>query len=134
VRKNRPKTIEIGAFGTIRIDIRTVNPGTGSAIKQHVDDPDTDVSFGKIHARVTFKDLNLEVTMDPREGKWTDAKWARREAWAALGNCLNVKEFATIMNAVEERGRKSGEAQAKLGIRRALGIKEPNFTGGHSNA
>lgn len=113
--------IEMQPNGMLCISVQTESHGN-SAHNQGVKDPNTEVYFGELHARVTFKDLNIEVTMNPIAGDWKDAKWARTTAWKAVCQRLTPDAFEKILKAARELGHQEGVDAAQLKIRKAIGV------------
>ena len=115
-----------GEYRHIEVDLRR-NDESGSAVNQFVDDPNTEVYYGKIHARVTFFDLELRIIMDPAPGNWKDAEWARGAAFTKLKEDLSPELFGEILECMHERGRVRGSEQTRAVIREALGIKNGRY-------
>ena len=115
--------IELRHWCQIVVDLTTKLGGTG-AINQHVDDSDTEVYYGPLHACVIMKDIELEVIMDPVQGDWADAGWARTRAFQAVCEALSPGDLFMLCNLLQESGQHAGALSAKREIRNALGIKD----------
>ena len=106
------------------IDVKTKSSG-GSATNQYVDDPNTEVYYGNLHACVTLKDVGIEVIMDPDPGEWSDAAWARARAWKVVCERLTPTAFAECLGAARAQGQAEGAERARFLVREALGLEAP---------
>lgn len=105
----------------LTINLRTDDNG-GSAYKL-LDTQNTEVYYGTLHARVTLKDLGIEVEMDPMKGSWDYEKWARAKTFEAI--TPHVQEWLPKLLALHlalgvTEGRRSirNEFHALMGIER----------------
>lgn len=107
----------------LRIDVLTESHGN-SACNLFVADPNTEVYYGGLHARVTFIDLGIEITMNSEPGDWTDAKWVRAHAWKEVCKRVTPSAFAEALAGARSQGRREGAEQAKYDMRKALGVED----------
>ncbi len=110
----------------IQISVQTAEPG-GSAVRQIVDDPNTEVYFGDAHARVIFLELELAIVMDPEPGEWTNAAWSRERACRAVAERLTPAELITLIQYAKQVGVVDGTLRAQQAMRESLGIKGKRY-------
>lgn len=118
--------VTVDSTGRVEINLQTRGTGGVTAVNQFVDDPNVEVYYGSLHARVWLKDLGLQITMDSEPGEWNDAKWARERALTSLVSALsadNIGAFlSTIVASVRKLGHRNGVASAQQLMRIALGL------------
>lgn len=118
--------ITVDSISRVEINLQTDDTRGGTAVNQFVDDPNVEVYYGSLYARVWLKDLGLEITMDSGPGKWNDAKWARERALASLVSALSADNvgtvLATIVTSARNLGHRDGVVLAQQAMRHALGL------------
>ena len=114
-------------FGTIEIDLRSPETRAigGTAINQFVDDPQTVVYYGPMYASVRMLDFGIEIKMNPHDGNWTDAEWAREETWMSVREKLSLIGLSKLMDAAFTRGKKAGIKESRDAMCNALGLPVP---------
>ena len=108
--------------GFLRVDVQTRRDGN-SAVKV-AEDASTEVYFGGLEAKVTLKDVCIEITMNPDEGSWHDIEWARRKALAVvLAPEVSVAVLAALCAVNRSVGRKEGRKELQGQISEILGLR-----------
>ncbi len=114
-------TFEIDRGGLLTVDVQTEKRGNSSAIVCR--EEDTEVSYGGLHAKVMLLDLNIRVVMNPDEGDWKSADWARARALEVLSRSC-VKVLSQYAKARRAQGYREGVNDARRQMRAALGIDD----------
>lgn len=109
-----------GFLRLVHIDVQTESHGCTS-VKQ-AEDENTEVYYGVLNARVTLKDLRIEVTMNPERGNWTDIHWARTKALSIVLEHSD-QVLPKIMELSENIGFKKGITTARNQMKEALGLQ-----------
>lgn len=105
----------------LEVDVQTRKDGASATVVARSDN--TEVSFGPLHAEVTLLDLKIRVTMNPDEGEWEDAAWARE---IAIGAISAPQVFPLVLVALvqlhDDLGRRAGREELQREMRALLGV------------
>ncbi len=114
-------------FGKVEIDLRSpeMREHPENAINQFTGDPQTVVYRGKHIVSVQLHDFGIAVKMDPHDGMWKDAEWAREETWMSIREKLSLIGLRKLMDAAFTRGKKVGIKECQDAMCNALGLPLP---------
>lgn len=106
--------------GFLRVDMQTRRDGNSSS--KVAWDENTEVYFGGLEAKVTLKDLRIEVTMNPDEGSWRDTGWARRRALhVVLAPDIAVEVLSALCAVNRSVGHREGREKLQGQLSELLG-------------
>ncbi len=86
-----------------------------------IENSDTIVHYGPTYASVTMRDLRIQVEMDPYTGNWSNAEWAREQAWKAIQKNLSPQMWVKLAWGLGEIGRRRGREELQKEFRQLLG-------------
>jgi hypothetical protein len=111
--------VEMSSRGVINIDLKKERK-SGTAANQFVKEPNTEVYYGRIHARVTMFDIGIAVEMDPYKGDWKDGAWAREQALNALKENLTPEILQKMLQVYAKAAKKAGRNEMRKSIKELM--------------
>lgn len=109
------KTVSVDAWGSIKINLRTDTHGGTSVLI--FKDEEIEIFHGNLHTRVTFKFLDLEVTMNSELGDWKNPTWAKEKILEALKKSLTFDMLMELVHGVHKNSFKAGREAFKQEVK-----------------